>query len=158
MLRRGSKLPDGRVLARVVYNPELPEGEPEERTKQEFKDDSNPNVIWQKFNRTGDLSLLARSQGYYADVSETPSDYLSALNTVTAADKAFNNLPAAVRSKFQNNPADIEAWLRNPANKKEAIEMGLIPAPPQPQGPPRPVSEIPTPTPQPAAVNPANGG
>lgn len=159
MLRRGSKLPNGRVLGRVLYNRELPEGEPEERTLQEFKDENNPNKIWAMFNRTGDLSLLQKSQGYYADVTEAPSDYLTALNIVKDADTAFNNLPAAVRTKFKNNPAEIEAWLSDAANRQEAIDIGLIPKPVEAQSPPRrPDSVEPTPTPQPAAVNPAGGG
>lgn len=132
MLRRGD-IVSGRELVRVLKvcdDPVL--------TKQEFSADADINNIISKFNRTGDLRLLQASQPYYGDVSNLPSDYLECLNIVKDANRAFDNLPAAVRSKFKNDPAAIIDFVADPNNKTEAIELGLIAKPPGDLGSPGP--------------------
>lgn len=121
MIRRGWQVPGGRKIERVAIG-----DFGESKTKQEFVKDCDINEIVRKFQRTGDMSLLQRSQGYYADVSNMPQDYLGALRVVREADAAFMNLPASLREKFKNNPAQLESWLLDSKNHDEARELGLL--------------------------------
>ena len=74
--------------------------------QQQFKDDTDPNVIMEKFARTGDLSLLTKGQTpQYVDLIGQPTDYQQALNTVLQGQEAFNELPARARERFGNDPA-----------------------------------------------------
>ena len=63
------------------------------------------------------------SQSRYVNV-----DYQDAYNMVVKAEEAFMTLPAAVRARFANDPAGIFAFLQDPSNRDEAVQLGLIAA------------------------------
>ena len=44
-----------------------------------------------------------------------------------SANEDFMALPVEVRAKFHNSPAELIAYLNNPENRSEAVEMGLLP-------------------------------
>lgn len=94
------------------------------RAKQSFKDECDINVIMKKYEATGLIDHVNTHQGHYADVLEVP-DYQSALNSVMSAQNAFMSLPAAIRAQFENDPGQFLAFVQNPANRDEMIEMGL---------------------------------
>lgn len=75
----------------------------------------------------------------YGDVSNV-EDYQTSKNKVIAADKAFKKLPAAVRSRFKNDPAELFAFLDNASNLEEAKKLGLIEIPQPDEIPDSPVS------------------
>lgn len=96
------------------------------KTDQSFKDDCDVNIILARYMKTGDLSLLKQKQGgSYSDVSEVP-DLLEAHLNLQRAKLAFDQLPALVRKKLENNPLMLEQYLADPANHEEALELGLL--------------------------------
>ena len=80
-----------------------------------------------KYRTTG---VLPTRQGtpQFGDFSNV-SDYQSACNAMIEAQTSFAELPAEVRSRFRNNPAELISFIEDSKNKDEAIKLGLIPKP-----------------------------
>jgi len=96
-------------------------------TQQHFKDECDINNILRQFNVTGLLpeAPLSPRYGDFTGIS----DYHTALNQVIAAEDEFMRLPADLRARFENDPAQLIQFLENSENKNEAIELGLIAKP-----------------------------
>lgn len=94
------------------------------KTDQSFKDEVNVNNIISKFNKTGQISHLAKKQGIYADLSEI-QDLLTSRIQVQKAQEAFDSLPAEIRRRFGNSPVELVNFLQDPANDQEAVKLGL---------------------------------
>jgi phage internal scaffolding protein len=92
--------------------------------QQHHKDECDINNILRQFNITGLLPESALSPRY-GDFSGI-GDYHSALNSVHAAEAEFMALPAQIRSRFDNDPANLIDFLDNPNNINEAIALGLV--------------------------------
>ena len=92
--------------------------------QQHFKDECDINNILRQFNVTGLLpeSPLSPRYGDFTGIG----DYHSALNAVMAAEDEFMALPADLRARFENDPENLINFLDNPANKDEAIKLGLV--------------------------------
>lgn len=103
--------------------PEQPYG----RTKQSFKDECDINTILSKFQRTGLLEFVNERQPQYGDVSSI--DFTEAMNIVVQANEMFADLPAIWRKRFNNDPVELLDFVNNPANRAEAITLGLIALP-----------------------------
>lgn len=93
-------------------------------TDQSFKKDCDVNTVIARFKKTGQITHLARTQGVYADLSET-KDLLSSIMEVQRANDAFMTLPSQLRAKLNNSPADFIEWINDPKNDEEAIKYGL---------------------------------
>lgn len=93
-------------------------------TMQYFKDECDVNLILKKHAQTGVIDHLNNQPAKYEDYSNLV-DYQSALNTVMAAQEAFNTLPSDIRSKFQNDPAEFIKFAENKNNLDEMRKMGL---------------------------------
>lgn len=126
------------------------------RTKQSFKAECDINTIVSRFLRTGILDFAQKHEPRYGDT--TGIEYQSAMQTVAAAKSLFNELPAALRSRFENEPAKFLDFVQNEGNRAEAEELGLLKpvqvattTPPPPTGTPLapsptlPLSEAPKP-------------
>ena len=86
---------------------------PEEgRTKSAFKDECDINFIMKRYNRTGELPLMAKSDPRYGDFSDVPS-YMESLERVRLAEEAFYALPAEVRRECDNSAAVFLEKVRN---------------------------------------------
>lgn len=97
------------------------------RTKQSFAEESDINTIVRRFGLSGEMpSAVAMPQ--YGDFTAV-QDYHSALNVITAANEGFDALPAEVRSRFTNDPANLLAFLADDANRPEAEKLGLVVVP-----------------------------
>lgn len=86
------------------------------------------NSIMDQFAKTGYLP-----QGAGAPVFGEWNDgnhFQSQLNAVIEAQDAFMELPAQVRSRFSNDPAQLLNFLNDDSNRDEAIKLGLIDKPP----------------------------
>lgn len=110
---------------------------------QSFKDECDINRIVAKYDQTGfliDPLLMPKRMPLENGVDATlaPDDFLGALQTVQAARDAFGRLNSKVRDRFRNDVGALLAFLADPSNKAEAIELGLIDAPPA--SPPPPVT------------------
>lgn len=95
--------------------------------QQHFKDECDINNILRQFNITGLLpeQTLSPRYGDFTGIG----DYHTALNQVIAAEDEFMSLPATLRARFGNDPAQLIEFLDKPENKNEAITLGLIEKP-----------------------------
>ena len=82
------------------------------------------NKIMAKYRKTGVLPPQTR-EGFYADISEV-GDYREALARVEQMDEQFSSLPADLRIKFNNDPAEFLDFVSNEENMDKIEEMGLI--------------------------------
>lgn len=98
------------------------------RTKQSFTKECDVNEIIKRFVRSGDQDVMREIGGYlkgtYGDFSEVV-DYRTALDQVIAAEASFMALPAKVRKRFDNDPAEFLDFVQNPENLDEMRELGL---------------------------------
>ena len=106
-------------------------------TKQEFVKECDVNNIVKAF-QPGTMHMLLQqyaAQGRFEELPD-PLDYQEALNIQMEAEKAFLDLPAKVRERFNQEPGQFLAFMSDPANEKEARALGLL----KPQAPaPQPV-------------------
>lgn len=99
-------------------------------TRQEFKEECDLSLLLKRFARTPEgLAALQNAQGFVAnarfeDVSNIP-DYRTALDQVNLANESFMSLPAVVRRRFDNDPANFLDFVSNPANLDECRALGL---------------------------------
>lgn len=93
-------------------------------TQQQFKEQCDINNIIKNYTQTGELPL-SKKVGQFLDVSNV-QDYHSALTTVFEAQKAFDNLPSNIRSRFENDPNQLIAFIEDDANHEEALNLGLL--------------------------------
>ena len=122
---------------------------PPRRVKQEFVAECDINNILKQYKLTGQIRHINEkaAQGAYEDLPD-PIDFQDALNIVLAGETSFATLPAHVRDRFGNDPAQFLEFLADPANQDEAIKLGLAtdtrtasspPVPPaQGESPPEP--------------------
>lgn len=94
-------------------------------TKQSESEDCDINVIMARFEKTGLLTHSNDASPRYGDFADVV-DYDESLRVVMEADEAFSSLPARVRARFENDPSQLIDFVRDPANKQEAINLGLI--------------------------------
>lgn len=93
-------------------------------TQQQFKDECDINTIMRSYQETGTISHLNPRPGIYEDFSGV-QDFKESMDLVEYAKKEFMLLPAKVRSRFNNNPAELVEFCNNPNNLEEAVELGL---------------------------------
>lgn len=92
-------------------------------TEQNHKAEVDVNNIVRKYNKTGLIDHLNTFEQKYADV--TGYDYQESMNTVSAANSLFENMPSVIRNKFGNNVGAFLNFVDNPDNHAEMVEMGL---------------------------------
>ncbi len=97
------------------------------RTKQQFKEECDINTILKRFNATGNVPV-SPVQPTYGDFTGI-DDYKGALDQIIASEAEFAALPANLRKRFENDPAELLAFLDDANNRDEAIELGLIAQP-----------------------------
>lgn len=115
------------------------------RTKQSFKDECDINNIMRKYQKTGLVEAVNKHQARYGDVPAM--DFREAVENLRLADEMFMDMPSNVRKRFDNDPGEFLAFVQDPANRDEAIELGLI-IPPVAD----PSAAVPAAGPAPAAV------
>jgi phage internal scaffolding protein len=104
--------------------------------QQQFREECDINTIMERFGRTGELVAPVRMP-QYGDFDGI-NDYHSAMNAIVEAQSAFDQLPAKIRARFGNDPAEFVEFAMNEENRDEAIRLGLVEAAIQA---PAPVSE-----------------
>uniref|UniRef100_A0AAU8B1F6 Internal scaffolding protein n=1 Tax=Dulem virus 141 TaxID=3145618 RepID=A0AAU8B1F6_9VIRU len=118
-----------RRKTRKDINPLDPD-EPDQ-TRQEFAQDADINFLISRYNETGAfydaLSLRGKEPRLplFEDFSDLP-DFGDAQQFISDSRERFMALPAKIREKFDNDPALLLAWISDPANKDEAVKLGLI--------------------------------
>ncbi len=102
------------------------------RTKQSFQEETDINTIMARFVKTGMLEFVNKHNPQYGDVSNV--DFQTSMETVAKSREMFADLPAKIRDRFNNDPAELLEFLDNPENKEEAVLLGLAkPAPKAPE-------------------------
>ncbi len=96
-------------------------------TQQHFKDETDINNILRQFNITGLLpeQPLSPRYGDFTGIG----DYHSAMNAVIAAEDQFMALPANLRARFENDPAQLIDFISDENNRSEAEKLGLLELP-----------------------------
>lgn len=96
------------------------------RTEKSHRQKCNINTIMAKAKHG--IVTPTRQGGVYGDFSNVP-DFQTALQRVTDAQRDFEALPAEIRKRFRNDPAELIAFVSDESNRDEAIAIGLIPKP-----------------------------
>lgn len=96
------------------------------KVEQAKKDACDINKIIKRAEKTGFIGdpLQKRKTPIFGDFQNVP-DYQESLNRVIRMRNEFESLPADVRAKFKNDPANVIDFLADPKNKEEAIKLGL---------------------------------
>lgn len=94
------------------------------RTKQSFQDEVDINNIMRRV-RKGMNPALAPGQLTYGDFSNA-DDYKTQLDNVLAAQSDFDALPSEIRNRFNNEPAELLAFVEDEANIAEGRELGIF--------------------------------
>lgn len=97
-------------------------------THQSFAKDCDIRNIMKQYKRTGLVSHMTTASALYGDFTNVP-DYRESLDVVINAQAAFMELPAEVRSRFSNDPAQFLDFVHNPDNRDEMIKLGMIDVP-----------------------------
>lgn len=92
--------------------------------KQSFAEEVDINTIVKRFHLTGELpdGISVPDYGDFSDVT----DFHSAMNVVAKAKEGFETLPAVLRSKFHNDPAEFMEFVSDDKNREEAEKIGLV--------------------------------
>lgn len=109
-------------------------------TIQSEKDSCDINKIVSRFsNKRKDIKRIAQDlimtpyvrsgSPQYGDFASVPLNYQDALEMVQNADSSFQELPSALRKRFDNNPGLFLEFIADEANRDEAVKLGLVPAP-----------------------------
>lgn len=86
--------------------------------------DADINVIMERYARTGQVPPLPRLPSY-GDFDGI-ADYRTAIHAVREAEDLFMRLPAKVRSRFDNDPAQFVDFCSSDANREELADLGLL--------------------------------
>lgn len=90
------------------------------RTKQSFRDETDVNQIIAKHARMGTLSHLEQWGGQYGDLADF--NFQDAQNQIANANSMFEQLPSAVRNRFDNIPEKFFEYVNDPENRDNLRE------------------------------------
>lgn len=93
------------------------------KTQQHNKDETDINVIVQRFGVTGVLPQ-ARNPPTYGDFTGI-NDYHQALDLIIQAQDSFNELPVTVRKHFDHDPGKFLAFIEAGPDAQLLLDFGL---------------------------------
>lgn len=113
------------------------------RTQQSFADECDINNIMARYEQTG---LLPENpfEPRFGDTTMLPA-FHEAQNIIATANETFAALPAKIRERFHNDPAQYLDFFSNDENFDEAVRLGLVNPLQEPQEAPQ-APEAPTPS------------
>ncbi len=85
------------------------------RTKQSFKDETDINKLLQRAEKTGTISHLNKYEARYGDFANF--DFFEAQLQLAKGGEIFADLPAEIRSEFNQSAAQFFDYVNDPANK-----------------------------------------
>lgn len=106
------------------------------KTRQEFAEECDINVLMARYEATGVLTHYSQREPQYFDATDVP-DLANALAIVAHAQDAFMTLPASVRREFDHDPVQFVKFAENPDNLGKMREWGLAPPEKAPDAPMR---------------------
>lgn len=96
--------------------------------QQQFKDECDVNRVIARFEKTGQITHLAKMEGRYVGLGES-TDLMTALNRVRKAEEAFMSLPAELRAKCDHDPARFLDMINDPSKHEMLSDYGVIERP-----------------------------
>lgn len=101
-----------------------------DRTRQEFKDECDINILMKRWRRGGQIPPAPQGFNNYGDFTNVTS-FFEATCQIREAEEAFNSLPARVRASFDNSPAVlIEALDADPTLDLDQLVKASTEPPP----------------------------
>lgn len=106
----------------------------ESLTEQQHIEEADINYIADRFMRTGEMPQLLHmpTSGDFEDTT----NFQEAMNLIATAKQEFLSLPAKIRTRFSNDPAELIRFIEDPENRLEAIKLGFIDKPDTIETPP----------------------
>jgi phage internal scaffolding protein len=109
----------------------------ESRTSQSAADAVDVHKIMKNYNATGLLRRVHEGQLEYKNLAAVVNEdgrfeLGEAYQLIAQARENFDELPAYLRAKFDNNPQVFHEFVNNPANYEAMVELGLAIADPAP--------------------------
>ena len=99
----------------------------ETRTKVSDQAETDINNIMAKYIKTGHIGWQNRQPPQYG-ISDGQT-FHEAMNIVIQAEENFSELPAHIRKRFGNDPAEFLNFVADEKNHNEAVKLGMIPSP-----------------------------
>lgn len=87
---------------------------------QSHRDSVDIHVLLKRY-QNGELDVMERTQGFYADVSDIPDTFAGILNVVRKGEEVFAKLPAEERSRYNNS---FSEWLANFDDRLRSFASG----------------------------------
>jgi phage internal scaffolding protein len=94
--------------------------------QQEYKDECNLNNIISRYEAGEDMERYNSFEGRFGDFTEVMTRQ-EAKEFVIKGQRAFESLPARIRSRFENDVDKFLDFIEEPSNLEEAVELGLVP-------------------------------
>jgi len=95
------------------------------KTDQSDKNMVNINTIMANYAKTGLLPQFPEKVAQYMDTTQIPS-YMEAQAQIAHARELFQGLPSEIRKEMNNNPQNLEHYLKNPDNHEKLIGYGIL--------------------------------
>jgi len=115
-------------LIKSTYSPKLKVSltfsEDSPYTKQEFAEECDINILLNRYQSTGQIPNLNEREPQYLDA--TGYDFQTQMEFVAGARSLFQELPSAIRNRFQNDPAQFLDFTSKESNREEMAQMGLL--------------------------------
>jgi phage internal scaffolding protein len=92
-------------------------------TEQSHKDELKMENILSKYHHSLAQEHRLDHRGMYGFASS--ATLTEAMEVVHTARDMFNELPSAIRNKFENDPAKFLDFVQDEANAKEMVSLGL---------------------------------
>ena len=99
-------------------------------THQSFAKDADINTIMARYAVSGvlvdPLNVDSGRVARFGDFSDL-TDYATLVSRINQAQEDFMTLPSLVRARFDNSVENLLNWAADPANVREAVELGVLP-------------------------------
>lgn len=91
--------------------------------QQQFKDDSDLNVLFNRYLETNEMPQVddALTYGNFEGIF----DFQTAMNAVVKGRETFQQLPHRIKTRFDNDPQKLLQFLADPDNFDESVKLGL---------------------------------
>lgn len=96
-----------------------------DKTDQSKKNACDNNYIIAQYKKTGLMPEVKNKIAQYLDHTKTP-DFITAHKIVSEARELFLALPAEVRKRLDNNPANMESFFKDPENIQFLLKHRIL--------------------------------
>lgn len=94
-------------------------------TDQSDKNYLDINNIMKNYAKTGLLPQFKEKVAHYIDATVLPS-YMEAHKQIQDAKELFQQIPSPIRKLMDNNPENLEKFLKDPNNKDILLKYGVL--------------------------------